>query len=80
MAKAKIADKLAAGLLARGYTELRGASTKYRVFSRGVTRCYVGKAGALRAGTTIGRSLSVTDSIRQILIADGERALAGGAA
>lgn len=63
--KAMFEAKLAAALLARGWKEEERRS-KYRVFSKlgFVTKRFVGKSGALRAGECVSKSFSIGDPQR----------------
>lgn len=57
-------EKVIAYLLAKGSVELPSRSAKYRTFTRFDRQSdklyFVGKAGALRTGTCVSNSISVT--------------------
>lgn len=49
-----IRDRLRAALLARGYTETPGRTTRYVTMTKpGAPTLFLGKAGALRAGPNV---------------------------
>lgn len=75
-------ERLAAGLTAMGFTEIKSKSSKFRCFVKeGMRRYWIGKAGALRAGDSVSRSWSMgcpgdeTSTFRKVL-AEGDQALA----
>src|SRR5262252_1052451 len=67
MAKRTLQEQLCAGLVTLGATPLRDRG-KYRVYTSGTRRWYVGKSGALRVGDTIARSTPVADNMRQYVL------------
>lgn len=80
MANLSTKSKLEAGLKANGWVEDTNARTsKYTVFIRADQpwKLYVGRKGALRRGTTVANSASLTDGLLyKTLIRKGSEELA----
>lgn len=58
----KLQDKFAESLKSEGFVEVKGRSSKYRVFSKSgkEENYYLGKNGAVRKGKNIADSISLT--------------------
>lgn len=66
-----IRDQLRAALLARGYVETPGRTTRYVTMTKaGAPTLFLGKAGALRAGPNVTDSVPVV-RLRMELLAEG---------
>lgn len=69
-------DRIIEKLKARGCQELQSSSSKYRKFThpKYADRFYwVGKAGALRVGRTVGESVSVSAAVHKMLNASKKK-------
>lgn len=86
MKKFTFADRLVAGLKAKGWTQVQCGSRKYMEFvkrdEKGKEhRRFVGPSGALRAGECVSRSFSIGDpgnqtAVYRAYLAEGDAVLA----
>lgn len=76
MARKTKQDKFADALIARGERELPSRSQKFRTFTRERTASvqgyfyFLGRAGSLRVGRTVSRSVPVSDVTKRRLLGE----------